>query len=95
MVKVVPLPRNVLWDCRMRSGNRGTVREAPGLEEGDIFQFCWFPSAGGGRRSWWECDEIFCCLCEGLLGWASMGNRDAYVIGDGGPLCGGDKGFDD
>jgi len=79
----------------MRSGGRGTVRETPGLEEGDIFQFCWFPVGRGGRGSWWEGDEIFCCLCEGLLGWASMGDRDAYVIWDGSPFGGGDKGFDD
>jgi len=95
MVELIPLLWDVLWDCRIRSGSGGTVRETPRLEEGDIFQLCWFPIARGGRGCRWEGDEIFCRLCEGLLGWASMGDRDTHVIWDGCPFGGGDQGFDD
>jgi len=94
VVKLVALFR-ILWDRQVRSESRDIVREAQRLEKDVIFEFRWFPSGGGGRGCGWESDEVLCRLCECLLGWASMGHGDAHVIWDGGPVCGGDEGFDD
>jgi len=94
VVELIPLFSNVLWDRRMRSECRGIVRETQWLEKGEISEFCRLPRGGGRRGSGWEGDKVLCRLYECLLGRASMGHGEAHVLLDGGPICGGDEGFD-